>query len=741
VPQADQILRYIEEHPGRLTDEILTQLGVPEGDRDVALEEFEALTASGEILLLPASGWDTPKRSQCRVGRLRLSRDGTSATVRVAWRTQREEVIYVAPENLRDAFPGDQVLVRVTGRAGARRLAEGQVIDIVRRTRQLVPATFHKEKGETRRGKAGGRGAQKKGAFAEPTGPTRDVDIYLAPERTADMPDGQRVLVRLLDEPGHGIHPQGEVVSRLAPEGTYEGDLQLICSEFELPTVYPPEGLSAAEALPDVPEGAEWPDRTDVRGVCTFTIDPDDAKDFDDAISLEKLPGGAIRLGVHIADVSHFVPAGSLLDGLAAARGTSIYLPGHVLPMLPERISNNLCSLRPEEDRLAKTVRLTFDATGNVTKTEILRSVIRSQRRLTYDEALDLLERLARPETREGALAEGGTFAEALAEMAQLRDLLTRRRRKRGALSLDIPKLSLKLDPSGKTVELGQEKRDPAHTLIEEFMLEANEAVAGYCVRKKLPVVGRIHPEADDEKLELLQSLLANLGFRLGGRAKNKDFQKLVEDVKGDVLSPVIQLGLLRTMGHAEYVSGVGLHFALATSSYCHFTSPIRRYPDLLVHQVLEDHLRGVIVREGKPELRATPHRLREYWEERLTRQAERSSGLERRAEEAEREMSRLRLIRYLEGQVGQEMAARIVSVHPFGFFVRVEETLVEGLVHVSNLSGDYFEYDAERLMLYGRRRGRKYSIGDPIRVVLEDVDPDLREISFRCARKQRAKS
>ena len=194
-------------------------------------------------------------------------------------------------------------------------------------------------------------------------------------------------------------------------------------------------------------------------------------------------------------------------------------------------------------------------------------------------------------------------------------------------------------------------------------------------------------------------------------------------------------------MGHAEYVSGVGLHFALATSSYCHFTSPIRRYPDLLVHQVLEDHLRGVIVREGKPELRATPHRLREYWEERLTRQAERSSGLERRAEEAEREMSRLRLIRYLEGQVGQEMAARIVSVHPFGFFVRVEETLVEGLVHVSNLSGDYFEYDAERLMLYGRRRGRKYSIGDPIRVVLEDVDPDLREISFRCARKQRAKS
>jgi ribonuclease R len=305
--------------------------------------------------------------------------------------------------------------------------------------------------------------------------------------------------------------------------------------------------------------------------------------------------------------------------------------------------------------------------------------------------------------------------------MAELRDLLHERRYQRGALYLDIPKLRLQLDGAGNVTGLGRDERDPSHALIEEFMLAANEAVAEYLAARKLPLVARVHPPPERKKVGVFVRFLKALGFRSSVGTSSRDLQKLIEKVAGDPLSPVLQLALLRTMGHAEYVLGPGLHFALATESYCHFTSPIRRYPDLLVHQVLDQHFDGLL--DGGR---------RREWEHRLAPAAEQASDLERRAEEAEREMTRLRLIRYLQPLVGERMEGRIVSIHPFGFFVRVDETLVEGLVHVSTLDDDFYEFDEEKLVLQGRRSRGKFSLGDPVRVELWDVNPDEREISFR---------
>jgi ribonuclease R len=330
-------------------------------------------------------------------------------------------------------------------------------------------------------------------------------------------------------------------------------------------------------------------------------------------------------------------------------------------------------------------------------------------------------------------------FESVLRAMARLRDQLHEARHARGAIYLDLPKLRLTLDDSMEVAELARDARDPSHTLIEEFMLAANEAVAGYLVDKRLPLVARVHPPPEERKLKEFRSFIAALGVRPGGndatvlravqRGDSGYFQRLIAKVAEDPLSPVIQLAMLRTMGHAEYVLGPGLHFALATTRYCHFTSPIRRYPDLLVHQVLDEHFDGTLAKATR----------RREWDTRLSHSAEHASELERRAEEAEREMVQLRLLRYLKPRLGEEMDARVVSVHPFGFFVRNEETLVEGLVHVSSLDDDFYEHDREGHSLRGRRHRRRFAVADRVRVQLADVDFDRRSVSFRFVRKIKA--
>jgi ribonuclease R len=711
LPRADAVAAHIRQHPGCRTRELARSFGVADQDFDAFVKELEGLQAEGEILRLPrGEGWELPARTEYRVGKLELDRRGSSGFVRVAAGSAREDDIFVRGAALSGAFPGDLVLVRIERRARGDLLREGTVVEVVERTRRLV-------RGKYRAGKRGG--------CVTPAGRRRAIDIHIPPEESAGARDGEEVLVRLLDGK-RGDQPGGQVVARLEREGTLATDLQAIAAEFDLPLEHPPAVLDAAGDVEAIRDGASWPERIDLRGVTTFTIDPEDAKDFDDAVSLEPLPGGDLRLGVHIADVSHHVPPGSLLDRAAEDRGTSVYLPGRVLHMLPPRLANELCSLRPGEDRLAMTARLTYSHGGSLKKTEVFSSVIRSARRFTYEEVLAILHLVETGKATASLPPDHAAFERVLGLMAHLRDRLNAERHRRGALYLDIPKLRLHLDEAGNVTGLGRDERDPSHSLIEEFMLAANEAVARYFIDKKLPLVARIHSPPKEKKLADLRLLLEALGLRLPPDPGHREIQKLVADVSGEPFSPLVQLALLRSMEHATYARGAGLHFALATRAYCHFTSPIRRYPDLLVHQVLAEHLGGKLHRGAR----------RREWDGRLEERAARASELERRAEEAEREMIRLRLIRHLKPRIGEEMDGCIVSIHPFGFFVRADESLVEGLVHVATLGDDYYEFDREKLALAGKGKRRQFKIGERVRVELQDLDIDLREISFRFVRK-----
>jgi ribonuclease R len=767
VPNSEDVLHAVRRHPGRKTRVLAQALQVAPDELDGLLEVLLRLQIEGEVLKLPREGWTLPEETEFRVGVLRVSRRG-GAFLSLS-KPEEAGDIRVRPDAIGSAFDGDVVMVRVTGwprgkRGPARkrpqkgmrreperpgpRLREGRVVEVLRRSRKLIPGKFWVAAAVPGRAGQEGEAAETTAGFVRPLARHLPTEIYVGPEEKGQARDGDKVMVRLLPGESHGVYPRGQVVALQAEKPTLDSDFLLMEAEFGFPVEHPPAALAEAESWTgrDLITEELKSGRTDLRGLPTFTIDPEDARDFDDAVSLEARPGGGLRLGVHIADVSRYVPSGSALDRSAELRGTSIYLPGRVVPMLPERLSNDLCSLRPKEDRLTKSVYLDFDARGEPAGTRILRSVIRTSRRFNYQEVMAILDevdrrrgspasgravyprdRRGREERRELSLPEdAGLYLETVEKMAELRDLLWRGRHARGALDLDIPRLRLRVDQAGQPVAVDREERDPSHHLIEEFMLAANEAVAQYLGEKGLPVVARVHSPPDEERIEDFFHFLEQAGFRLGKKAGSRDLQQIVEETAGEPLAPVIHLALLKSLAHAEYAPAPALHFALATATYCHFTSPIRRYPDLLVHQILDEHLDS--------KLKSSSRRVE--WEAALPEHAAGASRAERRAEEAEREMTKLRLIRFLEPRVGEEMDAMVVSIHPFGFFVRTEELLLEGLVHVSTLGDDFYRYDEDELVLRGERRRGTFRTGDRVRVALNELDPDFRQIGFRFLRK-----
>jgi ribonuclease R len=705
-PLSGDVVALLSEESGMRPVEIRKRLDAAGKDAKSLDQVLEDLERQGVALRVPGGAWELPHRTPFRVGRVEVDRKGRAFLVPA----QAEEGdVFLHADALGGAFHGDTALVRITSRARKGRLREGQVVEVLDRGSKLIRGRFWRSK---------------EGGYFVPDDRRYSTDVHIPRAQSAEAKDGDAVLVRLV-KGSHGNQPVGEVAVRLDDEGSLASDLAVVRAEFDLPGVYPAEGLAEAEQLSSVTPGAPWPERQDLRGLETFTIDPVDAKDFDDAVSLEALPEGRARLGVHIADVSHYVPCGGRLDSCAEERGTSVYLYGEVIPMLPQRLANDLASLRPGEDRLTKTVFLTFDAHGTCEEIVLCRSVISSRRRFTYEEVQAILDWIETGQDSAALPADHAGFADTLKAMAALRDKLRSHRRKRGALYLDIPRLRVVHEESGRVTGLTRDERDPSHDLIEEFMLEANEAVARYSVEHKLPLVARVHPPPDEGKVEDLRELLAALDVRWHGTGKSKDLQKLLLQVAENPLAAVMHLALLRTMGHAEYALGRGLHFALATKAYCHFTSPIRRYPDLLVHQVLDEHLDGKLRRSSR----------RHFWEHRLPELAARASELERRAEDAERAMSQLRLVRYLEPLKGSSFHGRVVSVQAYGFYVRLDGILVEGLVHVASLDDDYYELVREKQCLLGQRRKKRFCLGQEVDVVLSDVDPVQREVRFELDR------
>ena len=508
--------------------------------------------------------------------------------------------------------------------------------------------------------------------------------------------------------PGAGL--TGRIVEVFGDASDPSVDIPMIIAEFNLPTAFPDEVADEVSRLPEKVPAKDFKGRVDLRRELTVTIDPESAQDFDDAISLTRTRNGW-KLGVHIADVSHYVRPRSAVWDEAARRTTSIYLPTCTIPMLPEKLSNNLCSLRPRENRLTLSALIELDAHANLKGFRIVRSVIRSAKRLTYREALAAItgKKTKLP----------GEIVKLLKNAARLAGLRNKLRMDRGALELDMPDVELDYDEEGHVAGAHPAERDVAHGMIEECMLLANECVAAFAEERGRKIIHRVHGSPDAEKLGDLFFFAKTLGLSSGSRDSRRAIQHIIAAARGGPLSHAVSLVILKSMQHAEYLPESGGHYALAAEDYCHFTSPIRRFPDLVVHSVLKEFDLGR--RERRPF----------DWSSRLETYCRDASAMEVTAERAEREVVKVKLLRFLSDRIGEVMHGVVVSVEEFGAFVELEEVPVDGLIAVRNLPGHY-EHDRRGHTLTGNRGRFRLRLGDRVQVAITSIDPARRELDLR---------
>lgn len=556
------------------------------------------------------------------------------------------------------------------------------------------------------------------GAAAVPPGHFVEVEVARAPGSGRDLrgvPTGQNRPVGAATAGGGGAsrrrRPRAGLVAVLGDPETPGVDVEVVLRHYDIREPFPPEVLDQAAAFPDHPPAADWAGREDLRERVVVTIDGASARDFDDAVSIERLAGGVFRLGVHIADVAHYVREGSALDHEAYRRGTSVYYPERAIPMLPEALSNGLCSLGPQVPRLTVSVFLDIDRDGRVLARRFAETVIRSHRRLTYDEVRALLE-APKPE----AAAAYGAVLPALREMHHLMAILHHARARRGSIDFDLPEGNVELGTDGSVVGILPAERHVAHRLIEEFMIAANEAVAGELVSRRSPGLFRVHDAPDVERLQELAETLRPFGIELPAELDALHptaLQQVLRHAAGRPEEELVTTLLLRTMQRAYYSPDCLGHYALATPYYTHFTSPIRRYPDLVVHRRLKALL------HGRAELEAERGRLGE----RLPVIARANSNAERRAEQSERDLLQWKKVRFLAGRAGERFRGRITGVQAFGFFVQLDGLHVDGLVPIRTLGDDFYIHEPGAHRLVGERQGRVFQLADAVEVELLGAD------------------
>ena len=489
-----------------------------------------------------------------------------------------------------------------------------------------------------------------------------------------------------------------------------------IIRQFDLPEKFPENVSEFAENIEDRISQEEIVGRKDLRNLKTFTIDGSDAKDLDDAISIEKLSNGNYSLGVHIADVSHYVREGTPLDKESYRRGNSVYLVDRVIPMLPKELSNGICSLNPNLDRLCLSVIMEIDKTGKVISHEIVETVINSDKRLVYEDVSDYLEDNEDPakEKLEGILEE-------IKLMEELMHILKSQREDRGSIDFNFPETQIILDEKGKPIEIKKADRRIANKLIEEFMLVTNETVAEQFFWAEIPFLYRIHEQPSEEKMATFSKFIYNLGYRLKGKEIHpKDLQMLTKEIEGKNEELVISTMMLRSLKKAKYSMEQDIHFGLAASYYSHFTAPIRRYPDLVIHRIIKDFIKGKMSAHKQELLKAN-----------LPEIAEHTSFTERIAEEAEREVEDLKMTQYMSERIGEEFEGLISSLTNFGMFVQLENT-IEGLVPFSQMLDDYYHFDEENLKIVGERTKKEYNLGDKVKVEVVGADIARRNIDFQ---------
>ena len=681
--------------------ELLGGLGDGIGDAE-AHAALRQLSALGEAVEWNRR-WYALRYTEWTVGVLEQLESGDAVLRNGA---RREAGFFVAKRHLKGAADGDTVMVKQLKkrtRATGQRLPEAAVVLVLdRRYKQLVGTLD--------------RGTDRRWLVPYDTKASLEVEVVDAEQIAED----QWVVVAIEPADGRGGSLRGKVVEVLGSVETPGVDVEVVRRHYEIPEVFPPAVLVAAERLPADPTPADWAGREDLRGQPIVTIDGESARDFDDAISLERLPRGRFRLGVHIADVAHYVTDGSAIDLEAYRRGTSVYYPERAIPMLPERLSNGLCSLRPNVPRLAMSVFLEFDAEGQVQGRRFAETVIESSRRLTYTEVRRVLE-----QPRHGDEADYGRLLRLLHDMRELMQILNRARMGRGSMDFDLPEGDVILDTDGHTVGIRPEERNVAHRIVEEFMIAANEAVAFELESHESPALHRVHDPPTRERLEELREILRAFGLALKGDLTNLHpgaMQEVLERVKGRPEEAFVSAVVLRSVQRAIYDPEPRGHYALAARHYLHFTSPIRRYPDLLAHRRLKTVVRGETESAQEKAL----------YLERLPVMGEHTSLTERRAEHSERDLLQWKKVRFLERRVGERFAGRVTGVQPFGLFVQLAGLYVDGLVPVRSMADDYYVYEPDTHRLVGQRSGRRFQLADAVEVVLVGVDHRHRGLNLK---------
>ncbi len=626
----------------------------------------------------------------------------------------REEDLFIPEDKTGGAFHRDTVEVALLPEASGRR-QEAQVVRIVSRGMTQVVGTYQR--------------SRENYGFVVPDSTKLDRDVFIPVERSKGAVNGHKVVAELTDYGGDGRNPEGRIVEIIGHINDPGVDIMSIVRGYELPVEFSEKILNQAERVSQAVSEADMAGRRDLRDVVMVTIDGEDAKDLDDAVSLS-FDGEKYRLGVHIADVTNYVQENSALDREALLRGTSVYLVDRVIPMLPHALSNGICSLNQGEDRLALSCLMTIDLAGNIIDYDICESVIRVDERMSYTVVKGLLE--------EENLAEGehGRYGELLPmfrEMRDLAELLRAKRRKRGSIDFDFPECKILLDKEGHPLEIKAYERNVATDIIEDFMLAANETVAQHFYWMEMPFVYRVHDVPDGERIRKLSAFINNLGYYMkavgrtgqktsGDEVHPKEIQKLLAKVSGTPEEAMVSRLALRSMKQAKYSVECSGHFGLACQFYCHFTSPIRRYPDLQIHRIIKDQLRG----------RMNDERISHY-REILPEVAKHSSETERRADEAERETDKLKKVEFIEERIGETYEGVISGITSWGIYVELPDT-VEGMVHVSKLSGDYFNYDENACEMVGQATGKSYKLGMPVKIVVENCDRFTRTIDFGMA-------
>jgi ribonuclease R len=685
-------------------NEIARHLGLKGRERVEVRKTLRELEHAGEIVRIRKNRYVLPSEADLVTGKLSIHQAGFGFLIP---ERSGEADIFVAAENTGTAMNGDRVVVRISRDVPPRRAkargarvgqrTEGRVIRILERARDTIVGTLQHSKNFY---------------YVVPDDPRIVHDVYVqrVKDRAANV--GDKVVVHLEAWESRHVNPEGEIIEVLGRSDAPGVDMLSILRKYDLPTEFLKSALDEANRIPKSVEQRMLEGREDLRGKFIVTIDPDDARDFDDAIDVEKVGNEGWKLGVHIADVSAYVTPNGALDREARRRGNSVYLPDRVIPMLPERLSNGVCSLNPGVDCLTFSVFMEFDKNGRPKNARFAKTVIRSAKRLTYKEAYAILQ--SKP---------NGELSRRVHIAWELASLLRRKRFEHGSLDLDFPEVKVYVDSNGKPIRLERVENDESHQLIEEFMLAANEAVARELRHRSIATIYRVHEDPDPEKLGEYREFILSFGYKVGDLSHRKEVQRFLTSIRGKPEEQALKIGLLKSLKRARYAAQPLGHYGLAKANYLHFTSPIRRYADLVVHRTLAERN---LSRRSKIDIGP------------LESLADHISDTERNAADAEIESVRLKKLQFFQRQLEerdpQVFRAAIVDVRNYGLVVELPDAVVTGLVHVSALTDDFYRFDAAQRRLIGRRTNRRYSVGDEISVFVARVDTFKQQIDFAIA-------